>query len=175
MEEIEFLREIDVKSRNFLHKLLGILLISAYGRKSNVFLRVCKGSSEILHEIFGLWAQIKSISWIIDLCQFVMSCPTSVNIACPTSVNNALIFKTSLALTLLNSLSRFKANNQILWTTYFCLKNICMLLLFFCTFVHDFWIFWRFTYIRRIDWTGPWQSQQPDESPWKLKLNILKL
>ena len=60
MEEIEFLREIDVKSRNFLLKLLGILLISAYGRKSNVFLRVCEGSSEILHEIFGLWAQIKT-------------------------------------------------------------------------------------------------------------------
>ena len=31
----------------------------------------------------------------------------------PTFVTNALIFKTSLALTLLNSLSRFKANNQI--------------------------------------------------------------
>ena len=60
MEEIEFLREIDVKSRNFLLKLLGILLISAYGRKSNVFLRVWEGSSEILHEIFGLRAQIKS-------------------------------------------------------------------------------------------------------------------
>ena len=36
MEKIEFLREIDVKSRNLLHKFLGILLISAYGRKSNV-------------------------------------------------------------------------------------------------------------------------------------------
>ena len=92
----------------------------------------------------------------VNLWFLLYSCPF------PTSVN--------IAPTLLNSLSRFKANNQILWTTYFCLKNICMLLLFFCTFVHDFWIFWRFTYIRRIDWTGPWQSQQPDESPWKLNL-----
>ena len=40
MGKIQFLREIDVKSRNFLfllHKFLGILLISAYGPKSKYF------------------------------------------------------------------------------------------------------------------------------------------
>ena len=35
MEKIQFLREIDVKSRNFLFCFIGIHLISAYGRKSN--------------------------------------------------------------------------------------------------------------------------------------------
>ena len=68
MDKIQIFREIDVKFRNFLHKLLGILLISAYGRKSNVFLRDVKEVPRFYMEFsaYGLPTN-QRITYLCDL------------------------------------------------------------------------------------------------------------
>ena len=62
--KIEFLREIDVKSRNLLHKFLGILLISAYGRKSNVLSLIRWKVPRFYMKFSAYGRKSKLLSWI---------------------------------------------------------------------------------------------------------------